>query len=47
MVNNAYVFIDDIHACPFLSGVDFFYKREHQYDAEVLTIALIIHGTKV
>lgn len=44
---NAYVFIGDIHACPFLSGIDFFYKREHQYDAEVLTIALIIHGTKV
>ena len=27
----------DIHACPFLSGVDFYYKREHQYDAEGLT----------
>lgn len=28
----------DIHACPFLSGVDFYYKREHQYDAECLTL---------
>ena len=27
----------DIHARPFLSGVDFYYKREHQYDAEGLT----------
>lgn len=27
----------DIHACAFLSGVDFFYKRERQYDAEGLT----------
>lgn len=27
----------DTHACPFLSGVDFYYKRERQYDAEGLT----------
>ena len=27
----------DIHARPFLSGVDFYYKRERQYDAEGLT----------
>lgn len=27
----------DIHAYPFLSGVDFYYKRERQYDAEGLT----------
>ena len=27
----------DIHARPFLIGVDFYYKREHQYDAEGLT----------
>ena len=27
----------DIHAYPFLNGVDFYYKREHQYDAEGLT----------
>ena len=27
----------DIHARPFLSGVDFIDKREHQYDAEGLT----------
>ena len=27
----------DIHAYPFISGVDFYYKRERQYDAEGLT----------
>lgn len=28
---------DDIRALPFLRGVDFYYKRERQYDAEGLT----------
>ena len=28
----------DIHARPFLSGVDFYYKRERQYDAKGLTL---------
>lgn len=36
-LNKALEQAGDIHACPFLSGVDFFYKRERQYDAEGLT----------
>lgn len=36
-LNKALEQAGDIHAHPFLSGVDFYYKRERQYDAEGLT----------
>lgn len=36
-LNKALEQAGDIHARPFLSGVDFYYKRERQYDAEGLT----------
>mgnify|MGYP004455072149 CR=1 FL=1 len=36
-LNKALEQAGDIHARPFLSGVDFYYKREGQYDAEGLT----------
>ena len=37
-LNKASEQVGDIHAYPFLSGVDFYYKREQQYDAEGLTL---------